>query len=338
MEHIAIDLGGSKSQVCIRRADGEIIDERAVRTRDLPRMLSSRDKSRVIVETCSEAFWVADAALEQGHEVRVVPATLVTTLGVGARRTKTDVRDARALSQVSCRVDLPSVHVPQMESRERKALCGMRDALVSARTKLINTVRGWMRTRAVRCRTGATETFAKRVRAAEPNLPPFVERQLNTIEMLTKQIDEADRDLVAMAEADPTCRQLMSMPGIGPLNALQFTAAIDRVDRFQNAHNLEAYLGLTPGEHSSSERVRRTSITKAGSIAVRRGLIQAAWVLRRVRPDDPMVRWSKEVEKRRGKWIAAVALARKMAGVLFAMWRDGTLYQPSKTEPRGDTA
>src|SRR6202022_3580330 len=109
---------------------------------------------RVVLETCSEAFAIADAAREEGHEVRVVPATLVRSLGVGARGIKTDRRDARALSEVSCRINLPSVHVPSVESRERKALCGMRECLVEARTKLINSVRGWARGQLRGIRTG----------------------------------------------------------------------------------------------------------------------------------------------------------------------------------------
>ena len=79
---------------------GEILEERRWETWDLKRYLAGRPKSRVIVETCAEAFGVAEAAKELGHETRIVPATLVRTLGVGARRTKTDQRDARALSEV----------------------------------------------------------------------------------------------------------------------------------------------------------------------------------------------------------------------------------------------
>ena len=143
MEHLAIDLGGRESQICVRNSEGQIIDERRWPTATLGRYFATRPKSRVVVETCSEAFAVVDAALAIGHEVRVVPATLVRSLGVGARRLKTDRRDARVLSEVSCRIDVPSVHVPSRESRERKTLCGMRDALVGSRTTFINTVRGW---------------------------------------------------------------------------------------------------------------------------------------------------------------------------------------------------
>ena len=88
MQHVAIDLGGRESQVCVRNADGSIVREARIATKALPRFLTSQTSPcRVIVETSAEAFAIADAALEAKHEVRVVPATLVTALGVGSRRT-----------------------------------------------------------------------------------------------------------------------------------------------------------------------------------------------------------------------------------------------------------
>jgi transposase len=110
MQHVAIDLGGRESQVCIRNEAGKIVQETKVATRKLAAFFKQQPSSRVVLETCAEAFRVADLALERGHEVRVVPATLVRSLGVGARSTKTDRRDAQVLSEVSCRIDLPSVH------------------------------------------------------------------------------------------------------------------------------------------------------------------------------------------------------------------------------------
>ena len=154
MEHCAIDLGGRKSQVCIRAGDGSIVHESRQDTVELREFLSRGPKSRVVVETCAEAFAIADAARDAGHEVRVVSATLVKTLGVGARRTKIDRRDAQVLSEVSCRIDLPSVHVPSSQSRQVKSICGMRDALVSSRTQLINNLRGWLRGQGNRIRSG----------------------------------------------------------------------------------------------------------------------------------------------------------------------------------------
>lgn len=331
MEHVAIDLGGRESQVCVRAADGTILEERRISTRCLGTYLERRPPSRVVLETCAEAFGVADDALNLGHEARVVPATLVRSLGVGARRTKTDTRDARCLSEVSCRIDLPSVHIPSPMSRERKSICGMREALVSARTQLVNTVRGWLRARAARPRSGAVETFPERVRALLPEMPVYVDRQLQMIDELSRQIDATDKELAAMAKQDAICHRLMTVPGVGPVTSLRFTAALDEIGRFPDAHKVEAYLGLTPGEHSSSERRQRTSITKAGSPALRRALVQAAWAARRCRRGThPMIAWAAEVEKRRGKRVAIIALARKIVGILYAIWRDGTTYDSSR--------
>ena len=124
----------------------------------------------------------------------------------------------------------------------------------------------------------------------------------------------------------------MSTPGVGAITALDFTATLDKVERFASSHHVQSYLGLTPGEHSSSEKQRRTGITKAGSSRLRWLLVQAAWSAKRSAPNDPMVLWAKEVEQRRGKKVAIVALARKLAGILFAIWRNGTLYSPLARE------
>jgi transposase len=334
MDHVAIDLGGRESQLCTRRPDGTIVEETRVPTRHLPRLLAARRPSRVILETCAEAFRIADAAQAAGHEVRVVPATLVKTLGVGARGLKTDRRDAQVLSEVSTRIDLPSVHVPTLMSRELKSMCGARELLLETRTSLINNVRGWLRTQLWRIRGGATVSFTTRVRGQAPPtapLPAHVERQLAVIDAVQVQIKEADRQLRTFADAHPICRRLMTVPGIGPVTAVRFVAAIDDPTRFHSAHRVESYLGLTPGEHSSSARERRTGITKAGPSALRRTLVQAAWSLLRSRPNEPMVIWATQIAARRNRFVAVVALARKLVGILFAMWRDGTAYRPART-------
>jgi transposase len=295
--------------------------------------MKSWEPSRVILETSAEAFAIADAALKFGHQVRVVPATLVKTLGVGDRGVKNDRKDARKLSEVSCRIDLPSVHVPSEVSRQLKSACGTREELVECRTKLINNVRGWLRTQLWRVRTGATETFAARVRshaADQRPLPDHIERTLVMIDALTEQISAAHRELVEIAKTHPVCSRLMTIPGVGPITAVRFVAAIDDVTRFKNAHALQSYLGLTPGERSSSDIERRTGITKAGPGKVRRVLVQAAWCCLRSRKASALGDWTQRLATRKHKFIAVVALARKIAGVMFALWRDGTTYEPRR--------
>jgi transposase len=330
MEHCAIDLGGRESQVCVRRADGHLLFEGRWETASLPDYLRQLPPSRVILETAAEAFRIADAAKSAGHEVRVVPATLVRTLGVGARKTKTDKRDARVLSEVSCRIDLPSVHIPSARSREWKTICGMHDALMSSRTKLINNLRGWMRGQGLRLKRGTAETFAERMRLLQP-LPEYVAAQVEALAELTERIRVSTRRIETVAMGDEVCRRLMTVPGVGPSVAVRFVAAIDDVSRFDSAEKVAAYLGLTPGESSSSDHQQRLSITKAGSSTVRWVLIQAAWIVQlRCRGDAarPLKLWAAEIARRRGRLIATVALARKLAVICYALWRDGTTYQP----------
>jgi transposase len=334
MDHVAIDLGGRESQICVRSADGQILEETRWPTKDLKKYLGRRPPSRVIVETCAEAFAVADQAREAGHEAAVVPAMLVRALGVGERGLKNDQRDARHLSNASCRMErLPTVQIPSPLSREWKSMCGMREALVTARTKVVNNVRGWLRSQGLGTpRTGGITTVERRVREMLSRLkrpvPGYAERQLETVTYLSKQIVAANRELAKIAKGNTVARRLMSVPGVGPVTALRFIAAVDDIERFPDAHSLESYFGLTPGESSSSERKRTTSITKAGASRVRWVLVQAAWSAWRTRPNDPMVLWARDVAKRRGRPVAIVALARKLAGILRALWKKESLYNP----------
>lgn len=334
VNHAAIDLGSKESQVCVRSADGTILVEKKHSTQKLEELMRSWEPSRVVLETSSEAFRVADSARKCGHEVRVVRSTLSKQLGVGERGIKTDLRDARKLSEVSCRIDLPTVHIPSQAARELRSLLRSRELLVTTRTKAVNHVRGWLRTQLWTLRRGTTSTLPERVRVraatAEQTIPSHIEQVLVVIEALNLQMLAADRELRRLARSNEVCRRLMTIPGVGPVTAVSFVAAIDDSSRFAHAYRLQSYLGLTPGEDSSSERERRTSITKAGPALVRRTLVQAAWAAYLRRPDDPMVRWAMQIAERRGKFIAIVALARKIAGVMFALWRDSTTYQATK--------
>ncbi len=340
MQHVAIDLGKMESQVCVRAADGAILSEGKVPTKRLGSYLKRQPFSRVILETCAEAFAVADLAQAVQHEVRVVPATLVRTLGVGARGIKTDRRDAQVLSEVSCRIDLPSVHVPSDLARQRRSMCQARETLIAARTSLINSVRGWSRTELLKLASGEMVSFPDRVRTATAKhpggLPEYIERMLEVISVMNEQLVLADKELTELAKQDPLCQRLMTVPCVGPVTCLRFVAALDDVSRFPTAHSVQAYLGLTPGENSSSERRQRTGITKAGPAQVRRTLVQAAWNIRRYRATDPIAQWALGIEQRRGKFVATVAVARKLAGVLYAVWRDGSRYEPLHAAHRHD--
>lgn len=337
MDHIAIDLGGTESQICHRSSDGSIVEELRCGTHQLKGYLKERPVSRVILESSAEAFRIADAAFEFGHDVRIVPASLAPSLGVGARGIKTDRRDAQVLSEVSTRVELRSIHIPSQLARTWKARCTARDALVASRTQLVNSVRGWQRTELLKVRA-TPETFPDRTRRAlqarPDGLPDFIEHVLFVIDALNKHLVSADKQLAKLAHEHPVCSRLMTIPGVGPVTSMRFVSTLDTIERFPNAHSVQAYLGLVPGEHSSASRQRRTGITKAGPARVRAALTQAAWGLRRSNKVDPLALWAAEVEKRRGKMVAVIALSRRLAGVMYAMWRDGTRYEPSKLRLR----
>lgn len=336
MEHIAIDLASRESQICVRSPEGTILEERRLKTDALDHFLKQRPASRVVIETSAETFAVADVAKSLGHEVRVVPATLVRSLGVGARGVKTDRRDAQVLSEVSARINLPSVHLPSAASRDKRAICTSREALVQARTQLINSVRGWLRTQRRRVSGMSSKTFGTRLKQSDLPWPSHIQSMLTVIETLAAQIRSLDNEVAELAKNDAVCARLMTVPGVGPVTALRFVAAIDDCSRFQSASAVQAYFGLVPGERSSGEKKCRTSLTKAGNSKVRWTLVQAAWSAWRYRGGDPMVTWAKRIAERRGKHVAVVALARKLAGILYAIWRDDTRYDPIRTAQRID--
>lgn len=332
MEHIAIDLGTRKSQVCVRDPRGEIEEERPLATEPdaIRRYLSKRAPGRVIVETGAEAFWVAEIARECGHEVRVVPSMLAPSLGVGRRGLKSDQRDARVLSETSCRVDLPSVHIPRAQTRRLQSRLGMRQALVRGRTQLTNVARGYLRTVGERETGRGAEALIQRVRTRRGERAAELEAIFGTLEALNRSIDALETELEGTAHNDELVMRLQSVPGVGLITSLRFVATLDEASRFANGARVSSYIGLVPSERSSGLMQRKGSITKAGSPEMRAVLVQAAWAALRSRRhrNDPMMCWARALAKRRGRRIAVVALARKLSGILFALWRDGTRYEP----------
>ncbi len=138
-----------------------------------------------------------------------------------------------------------------------------------------------------------------------------------------------EQQLTALAQRDAIIGLCATVPGVGLIVACTFVAVIDEARRFHNAHAVGAYLGLVPGEATTGGPGKRRlgSITKQGNTMARVMLVQAAWLILRSRDTtDPLRRWADNLVEKRGKRIAVVALARKLAGVLWAMWRDGTVY------------
>lgn len=149
---------------------------------------------------------------------------------------------------------------------------------------------------------------------------------------LNEQIEHCDTRIAELSDDDEVVARLQTVPGVGPVTAAAFRSMLDDVDRFESAHQVEAYLGLVPREFSSAERQRKGSITKAGNGRLRWLLVEAAWTIQRsVQPEVvPLQSWARRIRDRRGKRVATVALGRRVAGILYAMWRDETDYSPER--------
>jgi transposase len=333
VEHVGIDVHKNQSQVCILREGGEQV-ERSVRTERsrLRELFGTRERSRIVIEASTESEWVARCLEEAGHEVIVADPNFAPMYATRSRRVKTDRRDARALAE-ACRLRAyRPAHRTSDAQRQVRAQLAVREALIRTRSRYISVVRSLLRREGLRVRSGEASTFDRRVReldVPEP-LALAVEPLLAVLEPVNAQIAGADRALGRRVREDPDLRRLTTVPGVGPVTATMFKATVDDVRRFRSAQQVAAYLGLVPRERSSGEHQQRGRITKAGNARARSLLIEAAWlILRGKRADTSALRaWAERIAARRGKRIAAVALARRLARILYAMWRDKVPYQP----------
>lgn len=336
MEHIGIDLGSRKSDICIVDDRGVVLERKVMLTSEMCAWLKARSSSsRVVLESCSQARTVAQQATEAGHEVWVIPGHTVRALGVGARGLKTDRRDAEVLAMASARnLELPHAWLRREEATELGRLCSTRASLVRQRTTNVNAVKSWFRERLWKAPGRNVRDFAGKVREAFQShglvVPAYMESLLATIRALSKEIQDLDQELVQHSEGSAVCKQLRSVPCVGPVTRSTFEAVVDDPHRFRHGDELASFLTLIPGERSTGGTTRRTGLIQAGPTYLRSLLIQCAWTLLRTRPQEPMVQWAVGIIARRGKKVGVVALARKLAIVLWTVWRRGHPYDPSK--------
>jgi len=336
MNWIGIDIGKLYCQVCEIAASGDIWEARVRTQRDrLEVVLRERGHARVLLESATESEWIARVLEAMGHEVIVADPNYAPMYSQRTRRIKTDRRDARALAD-ACRLGAyRPAHRTTDARRSVRSLIGVRENLVRTRTRSIQLIRALLAREGLRPRTGHADTFV--TRALELTVPAAVrdamEPLLQVLGSVNAQVTALDARLEHLAEEDSAARRLMTVPGVGPVIALAFVATIDRVDRFRNAHQLESYLGLVPREWSLSEVQRRGAITKAGNKRVRWLLVQAARAVARTPTrltTRPLWEWTDRLSRRRTGRVAIVALARRLAGILFAMWRDGTDFDVAR--------
>jgi transposase len=331
MRSLALDLG-TRIAFC-EVSDGTVVARATVTDFGaLQRWLGpNTPKARVAIESCREVWWAERKLREWGHEPLVIDTTRSRKLGIGQHGRKTDRIDAETLARaVEARI-IPRAHVLSEHRQQLRFQMGVRRALVETRAQYTTTVRGLARAHGVRLPSTSPHGFVAAVRASELDeaLRELVRPLLDILGQLDVLIAEADAKLEMIAEREPVTALLKTTPGVATVVAAAFVSVVDDAKRFRRAHEVESYLGLVPSEDTSGKR-RLGAITKKGNTYARALLIQAAWAILRSKGEDPLAQWGRAIALKRTRRVAIVAVARRLVGILWAMWRDGTVYEAAR--------
>jgi transposase len=328
MRSVALDLG-SRIAFC-EVSDGTVVARATVMHFEaLQRWLGpNTPKARVAIESCREAWWAERKLREWGHEPVVIDTTRARRLGIGQHGRKTDRIDAEVLARAVEAKLVPRAHVLSEHRQQLRFQMSVRRALVETRAQYTTTVRGLARAHGIRLPSASAHGFAAAVRDVELGeaVRELIHPLLEVIAQLDVLIGQADAKLETLADREPVTKVLKTAPGVATVVAAAFVSVVDEAKRFKKAHEVESYLGLVPSEDTSGKR-RLGAITKKGNSYARSLLIQAAWAILRSKGDDPLAVWGRAVAAKRTQRVAVVAVARRLVGVLWAMWRDDTVYE-----------
>ena len=334
VRNVALDLGTKKTTYC-EVADGAVVQRATVSEIESLQCLLGPDHkpARVAIEACREAWLVHDLLTSWGNEVLLVDTTRSKQLGIGRHGRKNDRIDAEVMARAVERGGIPVAHLLSPHRRQLRRWLGVRRALVETRAQLITTLRGLAREQGVKIPGCHPPNFYKVVRSkvTDPELVALLDPGLATLEALEPQIETTEQQISQLCAEEPMVEVLTTLPGVAGIVSASFISVIDDAQRFRRAHEVESYLGLVPSEDTTGGRRRIGAISKQGNAYLRALMVQAAWTFRRVAsPEDPLRRWVEAVSERRGTRVAIVALARRLTGVLWAMWRDGESYDPKR--------
>lgn len=332
MRSVALDLGAKKIAYC-EVSNGEVIDRATVSSlRALESMLGREaPPARVAIEACREAWFIHGTLTEWGNDVLLVDTTRSRQMGVGQHQRKNDRIDAEVMALAVEAGRIPLAHLLTPHRQQLRREIGIRRALVETRTQYVTTIRGLAVEHGCRLPSCDPEHFASKIRKAKLTdaVRTAIQPLLAMLEPLETQLGMVEARLENLCAREPVVALLTTVPGVGRIVAGSFVSVVDEAGRFHTAHQVESYLGLVPCEDSTGGKRRLGSISKQGNSYLRALLVQSSWIiLRQPARTDPLQRWALAIAARRGKRIAVVALARRLAGVLWAMWRDGTAYEP----------
>ncbi|MGZ3397480.1 MAG: IS110 family RNA-guided transposase [Isosphaeraceae bacterium] len=342
MKTAGLDLGDRSSHFVVLDGEGQLVEEGRVATREpaLRKRFSGCARMRIALETGTHSPWVSRLLEDCGHEVIVANSRKLRL--IYENRRKNDRVDAMYLARLA-RLDpqllWPIAHRGP-EAQKDLALLRSRDALVVARTQLINHSRGLVKSIGQRLPSCSSEAFARKaLRAIPGSLQTGLLPVLEMITSLNAAIKDLDRriDLLAQ-ESYPETKLLRQVTGVGPITSLGYVLILEDPRRFRKSRAVGSFLGLAPGSRSSGNSDPQMRITKEGDAFLRRLLVSAAqYILGPFGPDTDLRRFGSRIAQRGGKNAkkrAVVAVARKLAVLLHHLWRSGEVYEPLYQETR----
>jgi transposase len=333
---LGIDLGKNGCSVAGLDETGRVVLRRRVSRVGVAALLAKLPACVVALEACCGAHHVGRTAQAHGHRVRLMPPEYVRPY---VKAQKNDDRDAEAIAEASTRPTMRFVPRKAEAQLDVQALHRARERLVAERTALINQLRALLLERGVilpqRWRAVATWVDAT---IADPEADPLSPRlRLLVADMraewaeLDRRIGAFDEEFAASARTNEAARRLATIPGIGPINATALLAAIGDASAFAHARDLAAWLGLVPKQATTGGKPKLLGITKRGSRYLRKNLIHGA---RAVMPklaatDTRLGSWVRDLLTRAHKNTVVVALANKLARIVWAVLARGQCYEPA---------
>ncbi len=342
MKIVALDLGKFNSVVCNFDSKTRKATFTTVATRQdyLNSVFAKCDADLVVMEACGPSGWINDLAQSHGLKTLVCSTNEEAWRWANVKR-KTDKDDAFKLARMAAMGELKGVHVPSPEHREFRSLVKYRKTLDQRINKTKNTIRAWFVNHGIEIARGEKawhtgreriDSFRKPIADCEPDelWKGQLDIELTILDSLTKQLDTVVKRLEAIGKTDERIRRIQTIPGVGPRTAEILVACIDDAKRFETGRQVSAYFGLVPRQYQSGETNRNGRITKRGNPLARTILVECAWASLRYNP------WAKGVyericgQQKTRKKKAAIALARKLCVIAWAMLRDQTDWDANK--------
>ena len=336
---IGIDIAKSVFQIHAVDAAGEPVIRRQLRRRQVLPFFKKLPLCLIGIEACATSHYWAREIAKFGHEVRLMPPRYVKPY---VKRNKNDAADAEAICEAVTRPNMRFVPIKTPEQQSVLMLHRTRQLFVRQRTSLINAIRAHMAEFGIVAGVGrnGVEVLLKRIADGKDDRLPVAARDCllalaMQLELLKRQILEADRRVLAWHRSSETSKRLEAIPGVGPLIASALVASIPDPSVFRSGRDLSAWIGLVPKQHSTGGKERLGGISKAGNRYLRTLLVIGALsVIRRAKQlgytRHPLL---VSLLGRRSVKIAAVALANKIARIAWAMMSRNEKFEPSRLTP-----